>query len=156
MRKISIVGSLILTLGCSAISPAAAKPKQEAYSSNNTIGLASESPSKHSRAWISNISNDEMQRVAGTYTNSKGEAIAFAVAFEFGNHEPCLYIENSSILFSRKTFCHAGYSKEDRLAWVFVQLATGNTMIIRYDPRTSTQETMRFLNLWQSLYGSLR
>ncbi|MBD1847358.1 hypothetical protein H6F89_28920 [Cyanobacteria bacterium FACHB-63] len=155
MKKLGLTTGLLIVLtgGIAQASPDIVYPKRESYPSENTIGLASESPSKHSRAWISNISNDEMQRVAGTY-QLVGKNLAFAVAFQFGNHERCLYIDNGDALLKFRTYCHAWYSREDRLGWVSVQLPSGNTMVIRYDPRTSTQETMRFLNLWESLYGS--
>lgn len=150
--------AISLSSGASNASPDIVYPKRESYPSDNTIGLASESPSQHSRAWISN-DYDELDRnnqpvfnrLGGTYEGSQGQ-VSFVAEFVLGNDTPCFYAEQSKGgNVQRRTRCYVLGNGKDRI--VFINLASGNNMQIRYDSSTSRREAMRFNSLWLEVTG---
>ena len=121
------------------------------YPSKETIGLASESPNQHSRAWISNVNNDGVERVAGTFDGKNG-IVGFGVAFTDGSNQPCYYTENAQgRVYRYRTNCHSFYDESEKIRTVFVQMRSGNTTIVRYLPAESTKGISRFLSLWSQL-----
>ncbi|MBD1846636.1 hypothetical protein H6F89_25085 [Cyanobacteria bacterium FACHB-63] len=137
--------------------------RTEDYPSDSTIGLASESLHQHSKAWISN-DYDEIPvthegktyripytRLAGTYQGSKG-MISFVAMFKAGNGESCFYAERGEgTNLHRKTTCHTLTQGNERT--LFVSLASGNNMQIRYNTDTSEQELNRFQEVWLKVTG---